>query len=119
MLAARCAAGGETLGRNGEPTALPSGAVDPPPRSECRSRSAAEPVDEPVRWKPGGEPFSATVTPTVQWNSELTDSPLWMRRMASAIAGAIDSTLSLGTHLSFGSGTLFVHTISRTSSCSW
>jgi hypothetical protein len=46
----------------------------------------------------------------------LTDSPLWIRRMASAKAGATDSTLSLSVSMSFDTGTVLVHTISRTSS---
>src|SRR5262245_13026103 len=51
-----------------------------------------------------------------QWNRALTDSPLWIRRIASARAGAIDSTRSFGVHLSFEIGTVLVQTISRTSS---
>ena len=46
-------------------------------------------------------------------NRELTDSPLWIRFMASARAGATERTLSFGWNA--GIGTEFVQTISVTS----
>ena len=50
------------------------------------------------------------------WNRALTDSPSWMRLMASARAGATDSTCSLG--LSSGIGAELVQTTSLTSAAS-
>ena len=48
-------------------------------------------------------------------NSALTDSPTWIRRIASARAGATDSTVSLPVSPGSGGGTVFVQTISVTS----
>ncbi len=51
-------------------------------------------------------------------NSALTDSPSWMRRMASASAGATEITCSLGSRSSSAIGTVLVQTTSVTSGCS-
>src|SRR5919201_3048054 len=45
-------------------------------------------------------------------NRALTDSPLWMRRMASARSGASDRTVIWGRCFSGGNGTVLVVTIS-------
>src|SRR5258708_33397345 len=48
-------------------------------------------------------------------NKLLTDSPLWIRRMASASRGAIERTVMLGRRFSGGTGTVLVVTISAIS----
>jgi hypothetical protein len=68
-------------------------------QAQLQTRSAAS----RLRWAQGAS------------NSALTDSPLWMRRMASARAGAMDRTTSFGVRSSDGTGTVLVQTISSTS----
>ena len=50
---------------------------------------------------------------TSELNSAPTDSPRWMRLIASPMSGATDSTLICGMCLSAGSGTVSVMTTSR------
>ena len=50
-----------------------------------------------------------------EWNRALTDSPVLIRRIASASAGAMDNTVSFDTRFSAAMGTVSVQTISRTS----
>ena len=82
------------------------------PGRPCSARSvisAAHPraVPRPVR-SPGR-------ADSAQANRALTDSPLWIRRIASASAGATDSTVSLSVRLAAGIGTVLVQTISSMS----
>src|SRR5258706_16174320 len=51
-------------------------------------------------------------------NKVLTDSPLWIRRIVSAIKGAIESMVIFGSRFSGGMGTVLVVTISTISRCS-
>jgi hypothetical protein len=58
-----------------------------------------------------------TYTPFVHTsNSTLTDSPTWIRRIASARSGAIERTFMLGNRFSGGTDTVSVVTTSAMSS---
>src|SRR5258706_16438374 len=62
--------------------------------------------------------YSLVISHTAFTNKVLTDSPLWIRRIVSAIKGAIESMVIFGSRFSGGMGTVLVVTISTISRCS-
>jgi cytoskeletal protein CcmA (bactofilin family) len=65
--------------------------------------------------RPGQEPQFKAGRVVHRSNSTLTDSPMWIRRIASARSGAIERIVMLGNRFSRGTGTVSVVTISAMS----
>jgi len=76
----------------------------PPPRPEVHAMQGRAIARQPRRRRTG---YAARTRPTGRatyssWNSGLTDSSLWVRRIASASSGATDTTSSVGGRRSGG-----------------
>src|SRR6266542_38168 len=67
------------------------------------------------QWIRGAAPSRAATGPVQTSNSTLTDSPMCIRRIASARSGAIGRIFMLGNRFSGGTGTVSVVTISTMS----